>query len=283
MKTYNDLMHSYRQELRDRDIPEATLRSFLFELTSEMGIDLYRDKDQPANEELVKRFEEGMQRILKHEPMNYVLGYSWFYGYRFKVDPRVLIPRYETEELVALILKECDEFFKGQKELTAADIGCGSGAIALSVKKEDPRFQMYATDISADALALAEENSRALEADVTFFCGDMLEPLKEKGIRLDVLISNPPYIPNKEELEESVRDYEPHVALFGGEKGVDFYEILLSGAKDVMKERGMIFFEIGYNQKDMILAKAEKYFPGADMRVEKDINGKDRMFCLKFE
>ena len=283
MKTYNDLMHSYRQELREKDIPEATLRTFLFELTSEKGIDLFRDKDQPADEEVLRRFEEGMQRILRHEPMNYVLGYSWFYGYRFKVDPRVLIPRYETEELVALILRECDEFFKGQTEVTAADIGCGSGAIALAVKKEDPRFRMYATDISEEALSLARENSELLGADVTFFAGDMLAPIRERGIRLDVLISNPPYIPDQEELEESVRDYEPHVALFGGEKGVDFYEIMLSGAKDVMKERGMIFFEIGYNQKEMILNKAKEYFPDAEMRVEKDINGKDRMFCLKFE
>ncbi|MBQ1288660.1 MAG: peptide chain release factor N(5)-glutamine methyltransferase, partial [Erysipelotrichaceae bacterium] len=267
MKTYNDLMHSYRQELREKDIPEATLRTFLFELTSEKGIDLFRDKDQPADEEVLRRFEEGMQRILRHEPMNYVLGYSWFYGYRFKVDPRVLIPRYETEELVALILRECDEFFKGQTEVTAADIGCGSGAIALAVKKEDPRFRMYATDISEEALSLARENSELLGADVTFFAGDMLAPIRERGIRLDVLISNPPYIPEEEVMETSVVDFEPHVALFGGEDGLKFYRRIFSECREVLKPRAFMAFEMGWNQREPMSRLLKEVLPEAEFEI----------------
>ncbi|MBR2802411.1 MAG: peptide chain release factor N(5)-glutamine methyltransferase [Erysipelotrichaceae bacterium] len=281
MKTYNDLLHSYHKELEEKDIPAATLRLFLFELCQERGIDLYRDIDREVSKEFLERFESGMQRILQEEPLAYVLGYRWFYGYRFKVNGDVLIPRDETEELAALILSVIDREYAG-KEIAAADVGCGSGAIGLTLKKEIPSLKITLTDISAEALEVAKENAKALDCEADFLCGDMLEPLKEKDAKLDILVSNPPYIPQEEVLETSVVDFEPHVALFGGEDGLRFYRILLSGAREIMKEHGYIFFEIGWNQRKNLLALAEQYFPEGRAEVFKDINGKDRMFQLKF-
>ena len=104
MKTYNDLLHSYRKEMEEKDIPSATLKAFLFELCNEKNINLYLNIDNEVDKGILAKFNSGMERILNQEPMNYVLGYSWFYGYRFNVNEDVLIPRYETEELAGLIL-----------------------------------------------------------------------------------------------------------------------------------------------------------------------------------
>ena len=281
MPTYNDLLHSYQRELEEKGIPAATLRLFLYELTQERDIDLYREIDREVPEELRLRFQSGMERILREEPLAYVLGYRWFYGYRFLVNRDVLIPRDETEELAALILSVLDTEYIG-REVKAADVGCGSGAIGLTIKKEIPAVDMTLTDISPEALKVAEMNAEALDCGVRFLCGDMLEPLKEEGIKLDILVSNPPYIPREEALEASVKDYEPHVALFGGSDGLYFYRVLLSGAREVMKEHGHIFFEIGWNQKESLLKLAGQYFPEGRAEVFRDINGKDRMFQLRF-
>ena len=282
MKTYNDLLHSYRKEMEEKDIPSATLKAFLFEVCNEKNINLYLNIDNEVDKGILAKFNSGMERILNQEPMNYVLGYSWFYGYRFNVNEDVLIPRYETEELAGLILEKVDLHYKNASSIVAADIGTGSGALAITLKKEEERFKMYASDISKKAVKVASRNAKELGCDVEFMVGDMLAPIKEKNIKLDILVSNPPYIPEEEVLEESVVDYEPHVALFGGKDGLKFYRILLSEAKDVMKQHGFIFFEIGYQQKENMTALAKQYFKDAEINCYKDINGKDRMFEIHF-
>ena len=111
MKTYNNLLHMYKKEMALKDIPSETMKVFLFELCNERNIDLYLNLDNEASEEFIEVFNEGAKRILNHEPMNYVLGYCWFYGYKLKVNKDVLIPRYETEELVGNILARVDEYY----------------------------------------------------------------------------------------------------------------------------------------------------------------------------
>ena len=135
MRSYNDLLNEYRKVFNDKE----TLRAFLFELCNEYGIDLYLMKDEEADERVAERFVAGVDRLTKDEPLNYVLGYSYFYGYRMTVNNKVLIPRFETEELVGLILSCYDEHFKG-KEAVLADVGTGSGAIAIALKKEEKRI-----------------------------------------------------------------------------------------------------------------------------------------------
>lgn len=277
MSTYNDLLNKYRKAFND-DV--SSLRAFLFELCNEKNIDLYMEKDNEADEEVVEKFEKGIKRLLNNEPLNYVLGYSYFYGYKLKVSNGCLIPRFETEELVGKILAYYDECFK-DKDVEVADIGTGSGAIAIALKKEEPHMNVIASDISSDALEIAKENAKLNDADVRFVEGSMLEPIIEKGIKLDILVSNPPYIKNDEVLESSVKDYEPHVALFGGEDGLKFYRIIFENAHKVLKEKALLFFEMGYDQKENLTKLASEYFKNAEIKVFKDINNKDRMLMIK--
>lgn len=275
MTSYNDLLYRYKKEM---DL--NTLRAFLFELCNDENINLYLEKDNEARKSIVDKYESGVKRLIEGEPLNYVLGYSYFYGYRLKVDEAVLIPRFETEELVGRVLSGYDEYFKDQK-INLADVGTGSGAIAIALKKEEDNLNVYASDISKEALEVAILNAQNNQADIRFFEGSMLKPLIENNIKLDILVSNPPYIRNDEVVEHSVRDYEPNVALFGGDDGLKFYRMIFEDAHKVLKERSMMFFEMGYDQKENLTALAREFFPSADMNVYKDINNKDRMLVIK--
>ena len=275
MTSYNDLLYRYKKEM---DL--NTLRAFLFDLCNDENINLYLEKDNEARKSIVDKYESGVKRLIEGEPLNYVLGYSYFYGYRLKVDEAVLIPRFETEELVGRVLSGYDEYFKDQK-IDLADVGTGSGAIAIALKKEENNLNVYASDISKEALEVAILNAQNNQADIRFFEGSMLKPLIENNIKLDILVSNPPYIRNDEVVEHSVRDYEPNVALFGGDDGLKFYRMIFEDAHKVLKERSMMFFEMGYDQKENLTALAREFFPSADINVYKDINNKDRMLVIK--
>ncbi len=281
MSTYNQLIHTYRRKFMEEGLSPEVVKAFLFELCNEYSIDLYMEMDNEADERVSQRFLEGIERISHNEPMNYVLGYSWFYGYRLNVDDSVLIPRPETEELVALVLSSYDEAYKGQK-IRICDVGTGSGAIAIALKKEENGLEVYASDISEEALKTAERNAKENDCQITFLKGSMLEPYIENGIKVKILVSNPPYIKTVETVEASVYDYEPHVALFGGEDGLKFYREIFENMDKVLEPHGMAFFEIGYDQKERLSALAKEHFPAADVEVFRDINGKDRMLRICF-
>ncbi|MBQ3419940.1 MAG: peptide chain release factor N(5)-glutamine methyltransferase [Erysipelotrichaceae bacterium] len=277
MRTYNDLLIEYKKVFNEKE----TLRAFLFELCNEYNINLYLKKDNIADERVEKRFIEGVHRLANNEPMNYILGYSYFYGYKLKVNKDVLIPRYETEELVGNILSYVDEYYKNDTHIVLADIGTGSGAIAIALKKEEDKLDVYASDISKEAIEVAKTNAKENNVDIKFLIGSMLDPIIENNIKLDILVSNPPYIKEDEVLEKSVKDYEPNIALFGGDDGLKFYRIIFENASKVMKDKGFLFFEIGYDQKEHLSSLARQYFKDADISVLKDINKKDRMLVIK--
>lgn len=281
MSTYNQLIHTYRRKFMEEGLSPEVVKAFLFELCNEYSIDLYMEMDNEADERVSQRFLEGIERISHNEPMNYVLGYSWFYGYRLNVDDSVLIPRPETEELVALVLSSYDEAFKGEK-IRICDVGTGSGAIAIALKKEESGLEVYASDISEEALHTAKRNAKENDCEITFLKGSMLEPYIENGIKVKILVSNPPYIKTVETVEASVYDYEPHVALFGGEDGLKFYREIFENMDKVLEPHGMAFFEIGYDQKERLSALAKEHFPAADVEAFRDINGKDRMLRICF-
>ena len=281
MSTYNQLIHEYRLKFKEKGLPPELVKAFIFELCNEFGINLYLEIDNQVDKELYEKFEKGIIRLLDGEPLNHVLGYSYFYGYRFIVNPDVLIPRPETEELVGLILSQYDEYFKGEK-IKVCDIGTGSGAIAIALKKEEDNLDVYASDISAVALNVAKANASNNQCEITFLEGSMLEPYIEKGLKFDILVSNPPYIRSVEKVEASVYDYEPHVALFGGEDGLKFYREIFENAAKILNDKALAFFEMGYDQKENLSKLAREYFDDVDIRVYKDINGKDRMLMLKF-
>lgn len=277
MTTYNDLLNEYKKVFNEKE----TLRAFLFELCNEEGINLYMEKDREASKTVTEKFIKGVERLKNNEPLNYVLGYSYFYGYKMIVNGGVLIPRFETEELVGLVLSKIDEFYKDKEEISLADVGTGSGAIAIALKCEEPKLKVTASDISTEALKVAKLNASNNNAEICFLEGSMLDPLVEKGVKLDILVSNPPYIKADEVLDLSVKDYEPHVALFGGNDGLKFYRMIFEKAKLVMKEKGLLFFEMGYDQKERLTALAKEYFANAHIEVFKDINSKDRMLYIK--
>ena len=283
MPSYQQAIRVASKRMEEKGISSQTAMLYMSELAQMESYNLYMEYQNEVPEELLKRYEEGVERILNHEPMEYVLGYSWFYGYKFIVNSDVLIPRPETEELVANILADIDEYFADEKEIQCADIGTGSGDIAIALAAEEKKVHMTATDISESAIKVAQRNAEENGVKIDFLVGNMAEPLIEKGLKLDILVCNPPYIPVDEQLEESVRDYEPHVALFGGSDGLQYYREVFKAAPLLLKEKSMMAFEIGYNQKEALLKDVEAFFKGkAKGEVLKDINGKNRMLFVYF-
>lgn len=280
MSSYHSVLKHAQARMEEAGYGEQSALLYMLELTNKEAHNLYMEFEEEMQPELEEVYEAGIQRLLTGVPLGHVLGFEWFYGYRFTVNEDVLIPRPETEELVANILAAYDEHFSSQNNVTAVDIGTGSGAIAISLKKEEPNLHMMATDISEQAVAVAKKNADDHAAIVNFMVGDMLQPLIERDLKVDILISNPPYIPREEEMEHSVVDYEPHVALFGGEDGLKFYRIIFENASKVLKERAMMAFEMGYNQKEALSAEVRKYFPDARIEVLKDMSGKNRMLFV---
>lgn len=280
MTTFAKSVRNYEKLCEQSDVPSETVMAFLVELSQRERYDLYLHYEEEMPTDLEKEFDAGMARILKQEPMEHVLGYSWFYGYKMLVNEYVLIPRPETEELCANILARMDEYFPGTETIECTDVGTGSGAIAIVLAKEEPKVHMSATDISEEALVTARKNAEINGASITFTAGDMLKPLIESGKKLDVLVSNPPYIPAEEKMEKSVVDYEPHVALFGGEDGLKFYRMIFADCKKVLKDKAFMAFEMGWDQRERMSALVEEMLPGTRYEILKDMNGKDRMLFV---
>jgi len=247
-------------------------RFLMLEILRENNLDMYFVMDEVLDSKIEKDYLGKLKRICEDEPLAYVLGYHWFYGYKMTVNPNVLIPRQETEELVSYILNYAEDDFTQPK---IVDVACGSGAIGIAVSKELDT-PVVATDISADALTVAKQNAKDLEADMTFYQGDMLKPLIERGLKFDIIICNPPYIKETETIQRSVYDFEPHVALFGGADGLRFYRSVLEDASLVLNKTGLIAFEIGYDIGDAVKTLSETYFPHAIVTLLQDMNGLDR-------
>lgn len=281
-------MATYRQTLRNAvavchqaGVNEMLARRLMLELTEQHQLNLYLVDDEEIDEKILAEFNAGLKRLCDHEPLAHILGYEWFFGRKFTVSKDVLVPRDETEELIGHILTDIDELFE-QGELICADIGTGSGALAITLKAEEPRCRVWASDISEEALEIASKNAKDLSVEVTFVLGDMAQPLIENNVKLDLCISNPPYIKKTETVERSVVDFEPHVALFGGADGLDLYRKLLDQAPMLMKERSMMAFEMGFDQKSSLYHEIVIRFPSARIEFKKDINGKDRMCFVYF-
>ncbi|RIW36145.1 peptide chain release factor N(5)-glutamine methyltransferase [Bacillus salacetis] len=243
-----------------------------------------------ANQRLVLKDQEKLEFVrgitdhIQGTPIQHIIGSEEFYGRQFLVNGDVLIPRPETEELVYHTLEKIRVHFGAAERLELADIGTGSGAIAVSLKAEKPELSVCAVDISGEALDVARQNAEVLGAEVVFIEGDLLEPLISRGMKVDVLVSNPPYIPlgDLPSLSEVVKDHEPHSALFGGESGLEFYQRFMEELPLVMKDRFLVGFEIGAGQGEAVAGMLRGAFPDTHTEIIPDINGKDRMvFCTK--
>ncbi|MEG0367921.1 MAG: peptide chain release factor N(5)-glutamine methyltransferase, partial [Coprobacillus sp.] len=229
---------------------ERAAYELLKDIASLESYELYNKLDETLDKDIIDRFEKSLDHYLKGIPLQHILGYEMFFGRDFIVNENVLIPRYETEELVENILYHIDDYFEEYSQITLADIGTGSGAIAISLDLEEDKTKVYGSDISQEAIEVAYDNNDKLGAKVEFFKGDLLDPIIKNDIKLDILVSNPPYIPNEEFVDDSVKEFEPHLALFGGEEGLDFYTKIFEKAHLVLNDRALLAFEIGYRQKE---------------------------------
>jgi release factor glutamine methyltransferase len=269
------------QELWRKSEGELKLDSKTIEYMFKYYLDL-DEKDRINNrlisKEAVSSYILKVEEIKKGIPIQYVIGNVDFYGYNFYVNSEVLIPRFETEELVYYTKEYILKFFNISPSLI--DIGTGSGVIGITLKKEIPTLNVTLTDISTKALNVADSNARRLNVDVNIYESDMLENVILKEAKFDVLISNPPYLTPNEEIMESVKKYEPNAALYGGEDGLKYYETLLKEAKKILKDRALIAFEIGANQGEAIIKIADEYFKGCPYEIKKDLQGRERMFFL---
>jgi protein-(glutamine-N5) methyltransferase, release factor-specific len=284
--TIAEILAKAEQLCRDKNKEEHPARMLLMDRLNLESYELFAAMDETPKEEIITEYFQTLSCYLEqNEPIQYILGYEYFAGRNLFVDAGALIPRPETEELVYEILFLIDQEFPetDYPQIACADVGTGSGAIAVSLAAEEPRVDMVATDISEDALIVAKKNASAFASKIQFFVGDMLQPLIENDITLDILVSNPPYIPQAEIVQDIVSENEPHIALFGGSDGLYFYRILLENAHTVInKDHFLLAFEIGFDQAERLIALAQTNFPTARVWVKQDLQGKDRMlFVLK--
>ena len=217
------------------------------------------------------------KHIEKNVPLSHLAGFEYFYDRKFKVTKDVLSPRMETEELIYKVIEYIKSINKNNIKIL--DLCTGSGIIGITLRKEleFKPLEVVASDISEEALKVAKENAIMNEAEVKFIQSDIFEDINEK---FDIIVSNPPYIAynDKITMEDNVLNYDPHLALFAEEDGMYFYREIVENAKEYLEEDGLVFFEIGYDQREKILKLANDN--GFKAEVYKDINGRDRMAIL---
>lgn len=226
-----------------------------------------------AEEKLLNEYTE---RLMRHEPVQYVLNEVWFSGMKFFVDKNVLIPRPETEELVEYIISNC-RF--PVDELTILDIGAGSGCIPISLKRRVKKAEVWSCDISKEAIEVAQKNARALDADVQFMQMDFLDRSQWINLpRFDIIVSNPPYIPEKDkaQMNANVLNYEPHTALFVPDNdALLFYKAIAEFGKSHLNKGGSVYTEIHENLGKQVVELLES--SGYSTELKKDMQQKDRM------
>ncbi|NGX59238.1 MAG: Release factor glutamine methyltransferase [Chlamydiae bacterium] len=254
---------------RPRLVTETLLAHFL----QKKRIELYMHFDRPLVEEELIPFRKALKRAISGEPIEYILGEVDFFDVKIKVTPDVLIPRQETEILLDLICKRLDG-----SERRALDLCSGSGCLAVGLKKTFPEMEVVGVDLCEKALAVARQNG----PDITWLKGDLTAPVASQ--KFDLVLCNPPYVTEDEygKLEESVRMFEPKMALVSGSSGLEFYERLASDLPPILAPGAKVFFEIGTG----LGAAVTKIFSGGpweDLKVEKDWAGHDRFFSLNLK
>lgn len=256
-------------------------------LTGLDKVTLFLKAEEEVDPETEAKYMELIKRRAGRIPLQHITGTQEFMGHTFRVSPKVLIPRQDTETLVTEAAKTIQntpkeklsliEKLKGNKEWEILDLCCGSGAVGISLAKICSNIKVTASDISAEAIAVAEENASNLHTKLKFVRGDMFEPHQDK--KFDMIVTNPPYVKTAmiSILQEEVKSHEPLSALDGGKDGLDFYRIIVEKAADHLKKDGFLLMEIGHDQGEdlrKMLKDSGKYTAA---EVIKDLPGKDRV------
>ena len=233
--------------------------------------------DKVVEEDKINLYKKSLEALKENRPIQYVIGHVNFYGLQFKVNENVLIPRFETEELVENIKN-----YLKKKNITnpkILDLGCGSGVIGLTLKHFFPDSDVTLVDISEEALEVTRDNAKSLGLDVNFIKSDWFENIPLD--KYDVIVSNPPYIKTDEEIEEIVKNNEPHLALYGGLDGLDCYRSILKDINNYLKDDYLIAFEIGYLEGQELKLLVENTIPNSKVIIKKDLSNKDRMLFVE--
>lgn len=281
----SDVIKFFRQELNGLyDAGEIeTFISYCFEAYLNLRkTDLLLKASHTMSESELLKFNSAVKQLKQYRPIQYILGKADFYKLHFRVTDQVLIPRPETEELVAFMLED----IKQNHAASILDIGTGSGCIAITLKKNRPSAHVFAMDISTSALELAKENATLNQTDITFFQQDilMVPTCRSPETYFDFIVSNPPYIciSEKEKMSKNVLDYEPHLALFvKDEDPLLFYRAIADFSLQHLKEKGVLYLEVneayGLETKDMLHEKGFK-----NLALIRDLNNKNRILRATF-
>ena len=247
----------------------------LAEILNKNPLELLTCLDEIVPIDKIELYKKEVLALEEGKPLQYVIGYVNFYGNKFYVDERVLIPRFETEELVENTIKYVNEYFTEPVDII--DLGTGSGVIGLTLENKLSPNSVDLIDISKEALEVTEKNKNNLNSKANLLQSDFFDNINKK---YDVIISNPPYIKTNEEIEDIVKDNEPHLALYAGDNGLDCYEKILKDISNHMKDKCLIAFEIGYEQREDIINLINKYLDNVRIEVKKDLSEKDRMIFI---
>lgn len=273
MTVQKALRHAYRLlEEGAVPVPRLTAEVLLCHALSCERAFLYSHPEEELTEVAQRSFDGYLAERLQGKPTQYITRRQEFYGREFHVTPDVLIPRPETEHVVEAALAV------GREARRILDVGCGSGAIAITLSLELGRL-VWASDISCAALAVAAENARRLGAQVCLFAGDVMEAVAARS--LDLVVSNPPYVPLEEEagLQREVRNWEPHVALFSGPRGLDMYRRLVADATRVLQPGGWLVLELGFKTAGPV---REMLGPAwTDIQIRPDLAGFERVLAAR--
>lgn len=270
-KTYFQALKQARAFLAENNKDQESANYLLMHQMEWKLTDLLLHYQSEISNEDLSLFKARLDRVIQDEPLQYIVGNAEFFGYDFQVTEDTLIPRLETMELVQWILDDHDETTK----LKVADIGTGTGAIAITLKLLRENWSVTATDISAGALEVAKQNAATHQQSLTFVQGDILEPLQAE--QFDIYVSNPPYIAESERdvMDASVLKYEPNQALFAANDGLEFYQRLAKQLKD--RKNYELYLEFGYRQKERLKEIFETELPQLKLEFRNDISGKPRM------
>lgn len=265
---YYELIASFDQYNKEKS-------ALLFLTTEILGVsksEIYQNFNQEVDEKLLEKLNEAIRDYVeKNIPVQYIIGYTYFYGCKIKVNKDVLIPRFDTEEIVDHVINYAKRFNNPR----IVDVGTGSGCIAIAIKKKLPNANITAIDISHVAINIARENAINNGVSINFIVNDLLMGINDQ---FDIIVSNPPYIDPDESIMDLVYDNEPHLALFSSEKGLYHYRLILEQSRKILSSNGRIIFEIAYNNKQPMLELARQYYKS--LTIIKDIHNNDRIMII---
>lgn len=279
MITYKTMINNAKKKIGVLNLEERAIYEFLMHLLDCDRTKLIMIENDEVSEDVLDKFSEMLSEyIFDYKPIEYIVGYTYFLGNKIYVDSNTLIPRNETEEVV----EEAIKVIKEHNYSKVLDLASGSGAIAISVKKELQDVEVIGSDISDGALEAARKNASSNAVNVSFYKSDVLEKFINENYKFDMIISNPPYVSYDYNLPNKIIEHEPKLALYALEDGMYYYRKILEDSKHVLNSKGSIVFEIGYDQGEKITKLASDILSDYSLEVKKDLSGNDRIVVIKF-